>query len=84
MKKSMMMVMAVAVMGLSGLSQAAQPEQKSGQDRVKSEYGVAEKKCDGLKGDAKSACLKDAARVRGQGQAGDGAAAGSKMQDEKK
>lgn len=67
MKKSMMMIAMVSAFGMTAAGYAAQPEPKSGQDRTRSEYTDSAKKCDGLKGDARSACLKDAQR---QGKAG--------------
>ncbi len=60
MSNGMVIVAVMSVVGLSGLGHAAQPEQKTGQDRVRAEYANAAKKCDGLGGEARKACLKDA------------------------
>lgn len=71
MKKSMMMIAMVSAFGMTAAGHAAQPEQKSGQDRTRSEYTDPAKKCDGLKGDARSACLKDVQRdTQRQGKSG--------------
>lgn len=58
MKKRMMMIAVISTFGLTTLSHA-QPEPKTGQDRVRSEYADPAKKCDALSGDARTACLKD-------------------------
>lgn len=60
MGNGMVIVAVVSVVGLSGLGHAAQPEQKTGQDRIRAEYANAAKKCDGLSGEARKTCLKDA------------------------
>lgn len=59
MKKRMMMFAVISTLGMTAAVQA-QPEQKPGQDRVRSEFADPAKKCDGLNGDARTACLKDA------------------------
>lgn len=59
MKNSMMMIAVISALGLSAVSHA-QTEPKTGQDRIRSEYADPAKKCDGLNGDARTACLKDA------------------------
>jgi len=58
MKNSMMMIAVISALGLSTVSHA-QTEPKTGQDRARSEYADPAKKCDGLNGDARTACLKD-------------------------
>lgn len=59
MKNSMMMIAVISTLGLTAVSHA-QTAPKTGQDRTRSEYTDPAKKCDGLKGDARTACLKDA------------------------
>lgn len=59
MKKSMMMIAVISTLGMT-TSIYAQQEQKAAPDRVRSEYADPAKKCDGLNGDARTACLKEA------------------------
>lgn len=69
MKKSMtVMIAMVFAFGMNVTVHAAQPEQKSGQERIRVVYPDPAKKCDGLTGGARSVCLKDVQRQgRGSG-----------------
>lgn len=82
MKNCLMVVAVMAVAGLSVPGHAAQPEQKAGKDRVRMEYGAVARPCDGLQGDARVTCLKEA-RVAGGGGRGRSDARPGKR-DEKK
>ena len=62
MKNSMMMIAVISCLGMTAAAHA-QLEQKPGQDRVRSEYADPAKRCDGLNGDARTACLKDAQKA---------------------
>ncbi len=62
MKSSMMMIAVISVLGMTAVSHA-QTQPKAGQDRARVEYADPAKKCDGLKGDARSACMKDAQKT---------------------
>lgn len=84
MKGSMTATAVIFLLGIAGPGQAAQQEQKPGQDRVRSEYESAAKKCEGLKGEVRTACLKDAQAATVQGKGADGAKSGARMPDEKK
>ncbi len=57
MKNSMMMIAVISAFGMTAVSHA-QTQQKAGHDRA--EYVDSAKKCVGLSGDARTACLKDA------------------------
>lgn len=59
MKKNMMMIAVISTFGMTAAVHA-QPERKPGQDRARSEFSDPAKKCDGLNGDARTACLKEA------------------------
>lgn len=78
MKSSVMTVAVISALGMTAAAHA-QTEQKPGQDRVRSEYVDPAKKCDGLAGDARTACLKDAKK-----SAGDGMKSAPKAPDTKK
>jgi hypothetical protein len=62
MKNSMMMIAVISALGMTAAAHA-QMEQKPAQDRARSEYADPAKKCDGLKGDARTACLNDAQKT---------------------
>lgn len=62
MKNSMMMIAVISALGMAAVSHA-QTQQKAGQDRARAEYADPAKKCDGLKGDARTACMKDAQKA---------------------
>lgn len=64
--KNMMMVAVLSAVGVVFSGHAAQPEMDSGRDRAGSEQADPAKKCDGLNGDARNACLKS---VQRQGKA---------------
>lgn len=70
MKNGVMIVAVMSAVSLSGLGHAAQPEQKTGQDRVRVEYGATARKCEGLSGEVRRACLEDtrAAGMYGKGK----------------
>ncbi len=55
----MMTIAVISTLGMS-VTAHAQIEQKPGKDRARSEYADPAKKCDGLNGDARTVCLKDA------------------------
>lgn len=59
MKNSMMTIAVISALGMTAAAHA-QMDQKSGPDRTRSEYADPARKCDGLAGDARTACLKDA------------------------
>lgn len=58
MKNSMMTIAVISALGMAAAAHAQTPS--TGQDRARSESADPAKKCDGLKGDARTACLKDA------------------------
>lgn len=64
MKKTMIIIATISAIGISGLAQAAQ-ESRPGQERMKSAYDAAVKKCAGKKGDQREDCLKEAQEKKG-------------------
>lgn len=65
MKSIMMMIAVISALGMTAVSHA-QTQPKAGQDRSRAEYADPAKKCDGLKGDARTACMKDAQKTDAQ------------------
>ncbi len=84
MKGGMTTMAVIFLLGSAGPGQAAQQGRKPDQDRVRSGYESAAKKCEGLKGEVRTACLKDAQAATSQGKGADGAKSGTRMPDEKK